>query len=751
MTTATPLYDDLVVHNTKYTDGLWAHQADYVLRHGMDKEHVLLWQPRVGKSLAALRSVLRWRIEAGVKRVLLAAPKTVCQMVWAPLIADEAQRWAAIFPDTAPPQMLDLYSGAVVDRANRLRDAMKDPDAWVIAVVNRDALSPLADLFVKWGPGGVVLDELHDYKTPSVSRARAIFRIARGAQFRRGLTGTPASEGYCLDPETKVLTAALRWVPLRSLEVGEQIVGFDEFALPEQRRRMRTAAVTASARVDLPSYTVCTDKGIITACADHMWLCCTAKASTLKWVKTKDLTPAHRISYLCAPWDTEMTYEAGYLAGIFDGEGSVSEGSGPRISFAQNPGTTLNRVKRLLDERQVSYGEYGNECKHLVLGGVTNTLRFLGTIRPVRLIAKARALYDGVQPNKNKTMQRAKVISITDVGVQRLHALATTTNTFIADGYFSHNCDMYGQWKIVSPKTFGTNKGDFLERYVQFDPLARYPKILGYKRVEELREKAFAIASIVRRSDCFEIPPEQDVERHFDLPPAARKVYDTIVNDHVLELAGGIEVPVRHTFARLAQLRQIATGYTRYLGPADDPDADLEKKVDWLHDELLSVVRTEVADIVESGEKIVVWHAFSPEREHLLVTLKEYSPLAMHGGTSDAERARAMRLFAENPNYPVLVVQEQLGALGLSMAAANYACFASFGLSRATHIQARDRIFKPADAVPGKTLTTIYPLARGTVVESMRRLHASKASAEEFLLSGDRTQTFVAMARGIAA
>lgn len=508
MTTATPLYDDLVVHNTKYTDGLWAHQADYVLRHSMDKEHVLLWQPRVGKSLAALRSVLRWRIEAGVKRVLLAAPKTVCQMVWAPLIADEAQRWAAIFPDTAPPQMLDLYSGAVVDRANRLRDAMKDPDAWVIAVVNRDALSPLADLFVKWGPGGVVLDELHDYKTPSVSRARAIFRIARGAQFRRGLTGTPASEGYE---------------------------------------------------------------------------------------------------------------------------------------------------------------------------------------------------------------------------------------------------SLYGQWKIVSPKTFGTNKSDFLERYVQFDPLARYPKILGYKRVEELREKAFAIASIVRRSDCFEIPPEQDVERHFDLPPAARKVYDTIVNDHVLELAGGIEVPVRHTFARLAQLRQIATGYTRYLGPADDPDADLEKKVDWLHDELLSVVRTEVADIVESGEKIVVWHAFSPEREHLLVTLKEYSPLAMHGGTSDAERARAMRLFAENPNYPVLVVQEQLGALGLSMAAANYACFASFGLSRATHIQARDRIFKPADAVPGKTLTTIYPLARGTVVESMRRLHASKASAEEFLLSGDRTQTFVAMARGIAS
>jgi SNF2 family DNA or RNA helicase len=510
--------DDLHESLAPYTEGLWAHQTDYVERHGMDREHALLWQPRVGKSLAVLRSIIRWHDEAHVRRVLLVAPKTVCSSVWAPLIAAEGTRLATQGTRLEPLQVLDLSIGTLVERKARLRACIESRRAggsveWEIALVNRDVLADLADALLKWDPQALILDELHDYKTPSSARARAAFRLGRhpSVRFRRGLTGTPASEGYE---------------------------------------------------------------------------------------------------------------------------------------------------------------------------------------------------------------------------------------------------SLYGQWKIVSPTTFGTQKQAFLDRYVVFDPYARYPKILGYRNVDELRQKAFKIASIVKRTDCFEIPPEHDVERFYDLPPEARRVYDTIVSDHVLELQNAAdaktELPLRHTFSRIVQLRQVAVGYARYWDP-HRPDDENDKTVHWLHEEKLAIVKDEVEDIVESGEKVVVFHAFLPEREALMHALKEYHPLTLYGGAKDADRVRALHLFERSSEHPVIVVQESVGSLGISLAAANYAVFASYGLSRATHTQARDRIFKPAGDIPGKTLTTVYPLARDTIEVSIRKLHDSKRDAEEYLLSGTGgvLQNFVNIARGV--
>jgi hypothetical protein len=501
----------------RLTEGLWRHQERHVAEHGMDPEYVLLWQPRVGKSLAAARDVLRWRLEAGVRRVVLAAPKTVCATVWAPLIAAEAARIAKMQPSGAlePPQVLDLYSGTIEHRRTRLRTQKGMTTPWVIAIVNRDALTALVDDLVAWVsplPSGLVLDELHDYKTASSARGRAAFRIARMTQFRRGLTGTPASEGYE---------------------------------------------------------------------------------------------------------------------------------------------------------------------------------------------------------------------------------------------------DLYGQWKIVAPEIFGTRKVEFLERYVVFDPHARYPKITGYQNVDELKTKAFSIASVVKRSDCFEIPPEQDVERIFALPPAAQKVYDGIIDDHILELQnGGVEIPVRHTFSRLIQLRQICVGFARYWDPnrsSDDASDDDRKTVEWLHDGKMDIVKAEVADLLESKEKVVLFHAFSPERERLMHALRDYKPLALYGGTPADARLRFLDMFRKQADHSVLIAQESVASLGISLAAADYAIFVSFGPSRAVHTQARDRIFKPAgEMVPGKHLTTIYPLAANSVEISMRALHANKQNMEEYLLSGDRSKTFVAMARGAA-
>jgi hypothetical protein len=163
----------------------------------------------------------------------------------------------------------------------------------------------------------------------------------------------------------------------------------------------------------------------------------------------------------------------------------------------------------------------------------------------------------------------------------------------------------------------------------------------------------------------------------------------------------------------------------------------------------MNVVAAEVADLMEAGQKVVLFHAYNPERDQLMQTLKAYRPLSLSGKTPGEARMRFLESFDKDPDYPLLIAQENIASLGVSMRAANYAGFVSFGLSRATHKQARDRIFKPAgDMEPGRHLTIFYAIPRGTIVRSLLTLQRAKKDAEEMLLSGNRVNSFIALARG---
>jgi hypothetical protein len=72
----------------------------------------------------------------------------------------------------------------------------------VVLVVNRSALAPLVrphgkdGPLRKWKPDAIVLDEVHEHKTPSANCSRAALMLAEHARYRLGLTGTPDPESH---------------------------------------------------------------------------------------------------------------------------------------------------------------------------------------------------------------------------------------------------------------------------------------------------------------------------------------------------------------------------------------------------------------------------------------------------------------------------------------------------------------------------------------------------------------------------
>ncbi|MEU7787673.1 terminase TerL endonuclease subunit [Amycolatopsis sp. NPDC049159] len=253
-----------------------------------------------------------------------------------------------------------------------------------------------------------------------------------------------SAEVYCLAPETRALRADLTWGPIGDLQPGDELVGFDENVPDGQHRRsLQPATVTSVDRVMQPCYRVTlTDGRTVVASANHRWLAknC-AGSNTVRWLTTDSMAPGSLIRDLGPAWENDETYGGGYLSGVFDGEASFHRGerSGYRISFAQLPGKVMDRTRQLMEERgyPISKNRHqGSGVANFSLTGLSECFRFLGSVRPVRLLANARSWWAG------KAMRTgwAEVASVEFLGEREVVALGTSTKTLFAEGLASHNC-----------------------------------------------------------------------------------------------------------------------------------------------------------------------------------------------------------------------------------------------------------------------------------------------------------------------
>lgn len=285
-------------------------------------------------------------------------------------------------------------------------------------------------------------------------------------QFKKdALTFVPSSP-FCLYVSMRVLTEDLRWVRVDSLEVGDKLIGFDEEAPPGkgQYRAWRQSVVTDTSIIQAPRYAFTTESGKRIVCTgEHLWLAkrwpmksgqgnnrgSGALPAKFRWIKTSELHAGDEIKALGVdPWECEDSREAGYLAGFFDGEGHYSgKGTQSLLGVGQNEGDTLDGVRKLLKERDFEFIESvstdgrrtAEHYKLRLLGGFPEIMRFLGSIRPERLLPKLTPRLYGSRTYGNGGRAVEVVTSVEQVEDGPVVALETSTKTLLAEGMFSHN------------------------------------------------------------------------------------------------------------------------------------------------------------------------------------------------------------------------------------------------------------------------------------------------------------------------
>jgi hypothetical protein len=132
---------------------------------------------------------------------------------------------------------------------------------------------------------------------------------------------------------------------------------------------------------------------------------------------------------------------------MYDGEGSLyaritTGGSIAQLAIAQNEGLVLTKITDTIKSLGFISGSLqpnGRKCfQTRLVGGVPEVVKFLGTIRPTRLLDKFYPELLGKVTCEDS--RNDKVVSIIKLGNQSIVRIAIDVKTMIVEGYGHHNC-----------------------------------------------------------------------------------------------------------------------------------------------------------------------------------------------------------------------------------------------------------------------------------------------------------------------
>ena len=271
--------------------------------------------------------------------------------------------------------------------------------------------------------------------------------------------GGHVSRFYCPTPDARILTADLKWTPAGDLRVNDELLAFDETphelgGAGKRRRRFRQSRVTTATRVKRRIIRLeMADGASIASSEEHPWLVATKQSRNQIWRTAAEVAAdlrAGRRRYMhrfVEPWSYAASRDAGWLSGMYDGEGTLGLRGrhGSQLAVSQRPGPVLQELERIHKEMGFDYGISPTGDSDVLSirmrDGWRGILRLLGSVRPIRLLNNFKAALVGGDFSKQLDGQGtpSEIVAAYDEGEGWVAGLETTTRTYLCEGYGAHN------------------------------------------------------------------------------------------------------------------------------------------------------------------------------------------------------------------------------------------------------------------------------------------------------------------------
>ncbi len=248
-----------------------------------------------------------------------------------------------------------------------------------------------------------------------------------------------------------------------------------------------------------------------------------------------------------------------------------------------------------------------------------------------------------------------------------------------------------------------------------------YEVIDGYQNVEELRARMAEYSSVVLREDCDDMPNLIVIPKTVPLSIKQQKAYNSLVNDHYLELKDSDEfIDAELGGVRIQKQQQILGGFIinedREVISIDDNPPRLDIMVD---------------EVEGTEGKIIIWCKFQEDIRRVTARLKKegIKYVEYHGKVSATKRTDAIDSFMEDESIVAFVGQPKAGGVGLNLSAAKAVLWYSPDWDCIDFSQANER----ATLIGGEDIPNIQLQVPGTVDETIYTNLADKIELADYV------------------
>lgn len=296
---------------------------------------------------------------------------------------------------------------------------------------------------------------------------------------------------------------------------------------------------------------------------------------------------------------------------------------------------------------------------------VTNYERIDANLDSLMMMGFDVVYFDESNACKNGSAKRTKANWELAQSCERRRIM---TGTIMANSVM----DVWAQFELLNPGCLGYSTfAEFKRRYGRYKKHQNWDKLVGYKDLDELKERMARHSFIVTKERCLDLPPK--VYETVTVPMSDRQqdLYMDMVNDYAATIEGdeaaeGKTVTAAAAIAMILRLSQITSGFIK------TPEGETVRIPGGVTPKAEALL-----DIVNGADgKIIIWCRFREDIRYLkeLLESKGYGVLTMHGGVStkvhadgSSDRDRIVDKFNEDNDKRIFIGEPGTGGIGLTL------------------------------------------------------------------------------------
>ena len=334
-----------------------------------------------------------------------------------------------------------------------------------------------------------------------------------------------------------------------------------------------------------------------------------------------------------------------------------------------------------------------------------STKKGAGYVRRFLNATRAFVAIDESTTIKTPTAKRAKAIA--DLGMHAPYRRIMTGSPITRSPL-----DIYQQCAFLSKDCLDTpSYYSFRARYAIMVEKSvgthSFKKVVGYRKLDELKEKIDKFSYRVRKDECLDLPDKVFMKREVQLTKEQVVAYNDMKNLALAMFNDGMVTTV-NALTQIMRLHQIVCGHVKL-------DDDTVKELpNYRIEELMSVIQ-------EASDKVIIWATYRHDIEAIKLALsKEYGMTAVgtyYGDTDDEERRRVVREFQDpDSDLRFFVGNPRTGGYGLTLTAADTVIYYSNSFDLEVRLQSEDRAHRIGQT---RKVTYVDLMSPGTVDEKI--------------------------------